>query len=177
MDTTQLTTLGNHIRANSDVAALLSSGNLGGIRDHYNGAASPGFWVWENAVPAGAVGDAISLKDLGNLIAANAERLQAAFTLVGVNSGNFHATDPDTRAFFADMFSGAAGTTTRPKLLAVWQRQATVAEKVFATGTGTEATGEIDDGTGLPAGGDPATLVWEGAVSTGQVDLALELTA
>lgn len=58
---------------------------------------------------------------------------------------------PSNRAFFDDVFSGAGGTNTRAALLVLWKRLATRIEKLFATGTGSDAV--------------PATLVFEGEVS------------
>jgi hypothetical protein len=62
------------------------------------------------------------------------------------------------RAFFDDVFSGAGGTNTRAALLALWKRLATRGEKLYATGTGSDAS--------------PATLVVEGAISARDVEEA-----
>ena len=65
----------------------------------------------------------------------------------------------DQRAFFDDIFSVAAGATTRAALNALWRRTTTRAENIFAVGTGTEAS--------------PAVLGWEGNVSLNDISDAL----
>ncbi len=45
----------------------------------------------------------------------------------------------DRRQCFDDIFSGAGGATTRANLLALWKRLATFAQKLFSTGTGSDA--------------------------------------
>jgi hypothetical protein len=45
----------------------------------------------------------------------------------------------DRRQFFDDIFSGAGGVNTRANLLALWKELATRAQKLFSTGTGTDA--------------------------------------
>lgn len=174
----QLTTLGTAIRANPDptIQQAVADNAYGVIAVWYNQPSTPAYWCWKSSTTAGEVGRAINLKELGNIVSANAERLQTAFVLVGTDDGSFHPVRGDHRAFFADMFSGAAGSQTRVNLLALWQRQATRAEKIFASGAGTQATGEIDDGTGEPDGGSPGTFTWEDSISAEDVDLALEAT-
>jgi hypothetical protein len=65
---------------------------------------------------------------------------------------------PDCRQFFDDIFSGAGGTNTRANLLALWKRLATRAEKLYATGTGSDPS--------------PAVMVVEGAISYQDVMIA-----
>ncbi|MBD3671899.1 MAG: hypothetical protein HUJ26_00100 [Planctomycetaceae bacterium] len=167
----QLTTLGNHIRANTDVNGNL--GNIGAIIDAYNADSS--FFVWRENVPAGELGEVFDLSNVGNLTSANIERLTGAFAIVNSNGGEFHGSREDHRAFFEDVFSGAAGNETRPAVLSAWQRLATLAESLFATGTGTECTELNSDGT--PSTGSPGDLVVEGQVDLSNIDQALELTA
>ena len=64
---------------------------------------------------------------------------------------------------FADIFSGAGGLANRTHIIALSKRSATVAEKLYATGTGTDAA--------------PAKLVFEGAVAGDDVVQARELAA
>jgi hypothetical protein len=169
----QLTTFKADIEANTDpvIVQALLDGAVGVIASWYNEGST--FWVWRPDVSAAEIGSAVNLKDLGNIISANSERITTAFTLVNSNGGQFHGDRTDHRAFFADMFSGANGATTRPIIRDAWQRLATEIEKLFATGTGTQATGEIDDGTGVPAAGDPGELVFEGVINTNDVIAAL----
>ena len=65
----------------------------------------------------------------------------------------------ERRAFFDEVFSVAAGATTRAQLLALWKRPATRTEKIFATGTGSDAS--------------PATLTFEGSISGTDVQRTL----
>ena len=57
----------------------------------------------------------------------------------------------DVRQMFNDIWSGAGGANTRTSLLALWKRSALLGEKIFATGTGSDAS--------------PATLTYEGNLS------------
>lgn len=121
----------------------------------YNLPASPNFTVWKTNVAINDVGQKFNGTELAGLTTANNTRLQtiAQFLVLGVNPSL-----TDTRQFFDDIFSGAGGTTTRANLLALWKRLATRAEKLYATGTGTD-----------PA---PATLTFEGSVSYSDVQTA-----
>jgi hypothetical protein len=118
----------------------------------YNLPASPAFTVWKSNVTIGQIGDKINASELAGLTSLNTQRLQAIseYSPQGVNPSL-----PDRRAFFDDVFSGAGGTITRANLLALWKRFATRAEKLFATGTGSDAS--------------PATLVFEGQVTVQDV--------
>ena len=85
----------------------------------------------------------------------NLQRLQ---NIVTISTDGINASLPDRRAFFDDIFSGAGGALTRPKLLALWKRFATEGEKLYATGTGSDAT--------------PATMTFEGSISYQDVSTA-----
>jgi hypothetical protein len=64
-----------------------------------------------------------------------------------INPDGINPSRTDQRAFFDDVFSAASGDSTRAALLALWKRLATRVEKLFATGTGSDAS--------------PATLTFE----------------
>jgi len=145
----QLTTLKNNIIADGTLNALPNnSDGAFAIAIAYNLPASPNFTVWKTNVSISDVGQKFNGTELAGLTTLNNTRLQtlAVFLAAGVNPSL-----PDNRQFFDDIFSGAGGTNTRANLLALWKRLATRAEKLFATGTGSD-----------PA---PATLVVEGALS------------
>jgi hypothetical protein len=110
--------------------------------------ASPNFTVWRSNVPITAVGDNIVATELAGLTSLNATRLQTIglYSADGVNPSMV-----DRRQFFDDVFSGAGGVLTRAKLLILWKRLATRIEKIFATGTGSDAS--------------PATMGYEGAIT------------
>ena len=148
----QKTTLAAHIAASPD---------LNVIPNTYDGAfeiarlmalpASPAFIVWKSSVPKSEVGKAFQASALAAITAGNNDKL-ANFAAWNETVEPWRA---DQRAFFDDVFSVAAGATTRASLLALWKRQANRAEKLFAPGTGSDAS--------------PATLTFEGALDYNDV--------
>lgn len=155
----QLATLKADIQADSTLNAKPNNpdGNTD-IANAYNANASPLFTVWKTNVTITRVGDAFNGTELAGLTTANQTRLQtiAQFSPMGVNPSL-----ADRRQFFDDVFSGAGGTTTRANLLALWKRLARRGEKLFATGTGSDAS--------------PATLTFEGVLTYQDVSQAREL--
>lgn len=139
-------------------AAILADGTLNAFPNTSDGAAgiaallnvdsSPAFIVWKTNVSLTEVGDHIDGVELSNLTTAESNRMQviASYSVDGVNPSVI-----DRRAMFDDIFNGAGGATTQASLLALWKRTATAGEKIFATGTGSDA--------------DPATLDFEGQLS------------
>lgn len=124
-----------------------------GIMELLNKEAAPVFTVWKTKVPLGVIGKAFNSAEMGGLTTANTNRLIALahFLLDGVDP-----SQPSNRAFFDDIFSGAGGTFTRPSLALLWKRPAKYIEKILASSTvGTDAA--------------PATLVFEGNISHGEV--------
>ena len=154
----QYTTLHNDILADPVLAAA-PAGPDGAVQiaSAYNLNASPAFTVWKTNVPLVQVGDAFNATEIAGMTALNLDRLStmAIYAPNGINPSL-----ADRRAFFDDIFSGAGGQLTRPKLLALWKRPALRGEKLFATGTGSDAV--------------PATLVVEGAISASDVQIARE---
>lgn len=112
--------------------------------------------VWKTLVSLGDIGKTFVATALADITSANTDKLHnyAAWNPAGCNPSR-----ADTRAFFDDVFSVAAGASTRTALLALWKRFATNAENVFATGTKTDAT--------------PGLLVFEGAVGLTELSQAL----
>ena len=125
------------------------------IAKYYNGQAAPNFTVWKTNVTTTQVGDNIVATELAGMTSLNLQRLQ---NIVTISTDGINASLPDRRAFFDDIFSGAGGAVTRPKLLALWKRFATEGEKLYATGTGSDAT--------------PATMTFEGSISYQDVSTA-----
>lgn len=125
------------------------------IAAFYNLDASPAFTVWRTNVPLAEVSNAFNQTELGGLTSLNTQRLQnyAAWYLTGANPSL-----QGTRDFFTNTFSGAGGSLTRPALDVVWRRLATRAERLYATGTGSNAV--------------PGLLVFEGAISASDVNTA-----
>ena len=144
----QRATLKANVLAAGDSAAFISAGNWDGLAALYSAPAIPNFTIWKTGVLLVEVGNNIVASELAGLSSLNATRLQtiALYSPSGINPSLV-----DRRAFFDDVFSGAGGVNTRARLLILWKRLATRFEKVFATGTGSDAS--------------PATLVLEGGIS------------
>lgn len=143
----QRTTLKADIVATLDLNQLYVEGNLQGLADAYNAIAVPTFTVWKTEITRNEVGKTFVASALAAITAGNNDKL--------ANFAAWNETvDPsraDQRAFFDDIFSVAAGATTRAALLVLWKRQATRLEKLFAVGTGSDAV--------------PATMTVQGSIS------------
>jgi hypothetical protein len=113
-----------------------------------NATASPSFTVWKTSVLQNEVFSVLEGSALSGLTTANTNRLMVAgiYATTGLNPSS-----ADVRFLFDDVFSATSGATTRSRLLTLWKRLATEAEKVFAVGTGSDAV--------------PATLTVEGSLS------------
>jgi hypothetical protein len=139
----QLTALKNHITASSDLNSQPtgSDGNAE-IARLMNLAASPAFTIWRKSVSITEVGDAINATELAGLSSLNSTRLQ---TLVALSAAGINPSLSNRRQFFDDIFSGAGGVNTRAALLVLWKRLATRAQKLFSTGTGSDASPATTD--------------------------------
>lgn len=156
MTTAQLATLKAAILADPVLAAKpLNSDGAFDIAAAMNAPASPAFTVWKTNVSINEVGKAFNGTELAGLTTGNQSRLQ---TLAQYLAGGVNPSNVGNRQFFDDVFSGAGGTNTRANLLVLWKRLATRAEKLFATGTGSDAV--------------PATLTFEGQLSYQDVETA-----
>ena len=112
----------------------------------YNLLASPAFRVWRTDVPTAAVKLGVVWTEYIGRSAG--ERDAFVFML---SNGTINAADANIRQGIQDIFSGPSGAGTRTNLIAIAKRDATRAEKLFATGTGTDAS--------------PATMTFEGSLS------------
>jgi hypothetical protein len=159
LDPAQLLTLKAAILAETDptFVALRNTNNNGEMANWLNQQASPAFTVWKTSVSLNAIGDKINGNELEGLASLPMTRLQtiALFSPQGVNPSL-----ADRRAFFDGVFSGAGGAGTRAALLVLWKRTARRIEKIFATGTGSDAS--------------PATMTVEGAIDGGHIGEARE---
>lgn len=123
-----------------------------------NQQASPAFVVWRSTVQTAEVGTAVNYVAVEAMTDANRGRINTFYTM---NPESFDPSRTDVRAYWTNTFSGALGgqgEATRTALEALWRRNATRAEKVLATGTGTTAA--------------PGTLGWEGTLSYADVQAA-----
>lgn len=137
LTTAQLQTMKSDILANPDLNGKPNTPDgAQAIADLYNLNSAPAFTVWKTNVGITEVGDKFNGAELAGLTTANQTRLQtiAMYSAAGVNPSL-----PDRRQFFDDVFSGAGGNITRPALLALWKRLAWRGEKLYATGTGSDA--------------------------------------
>jgi hypothetical protein len=158
MTPAQLTALKAFIDSVPEWAALPQNSDTAYfIAGELNKTATPTFTVWKTSVHKNDVGKAFVSSALAAITAGNNDKLAnfAAWNEY-VNPSRL-----DQRAFFDDVFSVAAGATTRAALLVLWKRPATVYEKLFATGTGTDAS--------------PATMTLEGTIAYSWVEAARAL--
>lgn len=159
LTTDQLVTLRAAIDAETDPAFVTArqTGNNGQMLAWYNAPAVPAFIVWQSPLSRNVVGKAFQASALAAITAGNNDKLN--------NFAQWNdVVDParqDQRDFFDDVFSVAAGATTRAKLYALWRTSATRAEKLYATGTGTDAA--------------PATRVVVGPISIDDIRAAVAL--
>ena len=154
----QLTILRNDILADPALAEQpMNTDGAITIADAYNALATPAFIVWKTEVVRNEVGKTFVASALAAITAGNNDKLAnfAAWNDV-VNPSRV-----DQRTFFNDIFSAAAGASTRAALDVLWRRSASRVEKLFATGAGTDAT--------------PATTTFEGRLSYQEVEQARNL--
>lgn len=112
----------------------------------YNLSASPVFRVWRTDVPTKDVKTGVVWTEyIGRSVGE-----QNAFTLM-ISNGILNAADANVRQGILDIFSGPSGLNTRTNLTALSKRDATRVEKLFATGTGSDAV--------------PGTMSVEGSLS------------
>jgi hypothetical protein len=148
LTTAQLQTLKTAIAAETDPAFVeyRNQGATGAMAGWYNTTASPSFTVWKTSVP---LSDVAANVDGVELVGLTSVKLAAYQSLL--LAGSVNPSKDRLRAGFDQVFSAAGGATTRPLLLALWKRLATRGEKLYATGTGSDAT--------------PAYLTFEGSIS------------
>lgn len=142
-NTNTVTIGGSPVAINAITGALRTADNADAVARWYNGLASPEFVLWKFSVSLEDVGDAINGQNVADMTAANADRLSVFFNIMPGGVKPFRA---DHRAFFNDVFSGAAGTETRatldgtnPQNPGLWRRIANRIEKLLSTGTGSYA--------------------------------------
>jgi hypothetical protein len=148
----QLTALKNDMAANTNTVLINGvptainvvphgAQNAQTIADWYN-LPHATWTVWKSLVPLGEIGMAMDGSEAAGLTTANNTRLQvrAAFLVSGENP-----SIAGTRSFYADVFS--TGGITAAALLSLWKKLATNSQKLFSTGTGSNAS--------------PATMTYE----------------
>lgn len=150
----QKATLKAAILSETDPAfvALRNAGDEQGMADWWNTFTT--FVVWRTSVPLSEV---VAEVDGVELVGLTTTKLAAYQSLL--LAGAVNPSKTRIRAGFDQVFSGAGGNITRPLLLALWKRFARRIGRLYATGTGTDAS--------------PGTLVFEGTVNAQNISDAL----
>lgn len=136
LTTSQLVTLKNDIAADGVLNAIPNTSDGGAaIAVLYNLPASPVYRVWRTDIPVKDVKLGVVWTEYIGRSAGE----QNAFTFMLLN-GTLNAADANIRQGIIDIFSGPSGSQTRTNLTNLAKRDATRLEKLFATGTGSEAS-------------------------------------
>lgn len=132
----QLQTLKADIASDPALSSLPnnSDGNFA-IAAAYNLPASPAWVVWRTQVPTKDCKKATVWTEY--IARSQGERDAWQFML---SNGILDASDPNVRQGILDIFSGPGGATTRAALTAVAKADATRAQKLFSSGTGSTAS-------------------------------------
>jgi hypothetical protein len=154
LTTAQQTVLAAHIRANTDaeVVAALAGRNDTELTRLYNLDST--FVVWRPTVAVEEYRDALDWTEVDNITAAKARIWE---WVTGNMTLSLETGKPNVRAGLAQVW--AVNSDTRAALLAIADRLATLAESLYATGTGSAAS--------------QGALVFEGSISTNDVGRAL----
>jgi hypothetical protein len=132
----QLATLKAFIASDPTLSAQpLNTDGAFAIAEAMNAAASPAFTVWRSSVPVEEYRDAVTWTEVDALTVGKARIWE---WLTGNMTQPLETARAPVRQGLADCWGAA--TTTRAALLAAAKRSATIAEKLFATGTGTVAS-------------------------------------
>lgn len=152
----QLALLKTHIETSPDLSGFpMNSDGHYEIARRLNTLAAPDFVVYREVVDTTEISSTVSYVAVEAMTDINRAKLT---TFYSMNPYQF-IPKVDVRTYFANTFGGAlggAGQETRDALVALWKRKATRAEKLLASGTGTDAT--------------PADLGWYGELSLDDVE-------
>lgn len=155
----QLQALKAAILADPAFAGLpLTSGAAALIAEEFNRPASPSFIVWRTAVPLDEImRNGMDWTRVDNLSVGKARIWDWLSRL-----GTINASQPNVRSGINATWVGtAADLAVRAAVYAHCKREATRAEKLLATGTGSDAV--------------PGTMTFEGTLSSDDVQQAREL--
>ncbi len=135
----QLITLRDYIASVPAWAALpQNSDSASFIATQLNLPASPAFVVWRSDVTANEIGNAWAGTDIDGMSALNMQRLQ--LLLASSAGGTFDMRRSDRRAGFENPFGTNQNNQSRVNMRAVWKRSASAFEKLYASGTGSDAS-------------------------------------
>jgi hypothetical protein len=151
----QLTTLKAAIEGDSTLNGYWLAGNIGALERYWNEAASPAYIVWRSSVTAenwrAAIIGGGGATQLDGLTASKRE------SLLWACSDMLRPSDPAVRAALDDFCGSQA--TLKAALQAAQKRSATNVEKLFASGTGSDAS--------------PATMGFEGFLPDRDIEAAM----
>jgi len=156
LTTEQKATLKTFIQGVPELNTLYVDGNLDGLAAGLNATASPVFTVWRSSVEKKDVVQGVSREGTSFIWAGNGFISRSAGEIECWNqlfnsTLTMNPSLPNVRQAFLDVFSGTGNAAlNRTHLAAVAKRNASVIEKLFATGTGSLAA--------------PATMVIEGPI-------------
>src|SRR5574343_80661 len=138
LTTAQLQTLAADIAAQTDptFVGYRTNGQPALMASWYNQPST--FVCWRTDVRAEESGNAWVGTDIDGMSALNMQRLQ--LLLASAPSGVFDMTRSDRRAGFENPFGTNQNNAARVAMRAEWKRPATVLEKLFAVGTGSDAS-------------------------------------
>lgn len=123
------------------------------IANAYNLLAAPAYTVWKSTLDVPSILDVL---EYPAFIARSVGERDAFRVMLLI--GFINPSRPNIRQGLNDIFSGPSGASQRASLLAIAKRFAARAEKLFATGTGSDAL--------------PATMGFEGNLSFADVSQA-----
>jgi len=153
----QMTTLRNDILADPALNTL-PQGNNSALTIANAYSADVAAWiVWRSNVTQDELGNAWNGTDIDGMSSLNMQRLQ--LLLASSSSGVFDMRRTDRRAGFENPFGANVNGASRVAMRANWKRTGTRLEKLFATGTGTDAS--------------PAITTVEGVVNYHDINLAM----
>jgi len=144
----QRTALKAAILATPEVAQMFTDGNLSGVADYYNAQAVPDFTVWKTQVTRTEImQNGFDWARVDNLSIGKARVWEWMF-----QEGDANPSKANVRAGIEAVWVGtAADLAVRAAVYVHCKRLATRIEKLFATGTGSDAV--------------PATMAIEGPLS------------
>lgn len=134
----QKQTLKAAILADQAIAQTFIDGDLQGTADYLNASAAPTFWIWKNLVTQDEImQNGFDWVRVDNLSVGKARIWDWLFDN---QTRSVNPSKANVRAGIAECWKGtAADLAVQAAVLAHCKRAATRLEKVFATGTGSEA--------------------------------------
>lgn len=141
----QLQTLRTAILAEPTLAADWAAGNDSTVAAFFNEVASPAFVVWKSQVMPSDYREALVWTEIDTRSVGQA-RIWEWMTMD--NTLPIDPSRPNIISGINNAFAGAGAASTRNAMIALCKRNATKFEKLYATGTGSDAS--------------PATMALEG---------------